>query len=467
MKTEFLAGIFLAVGLTANAKVELPNILSDNMVLQRNSETCLWGKAAPGAGITITAGWTDSVLETVAGADGKWRISMETPDAGGPYSIVFDDGEKTVLDNILIGEVWLCSGQSNMEMPMAGSRSQPVKGAADHIISARPDTPIRMCKVSRNATETPAEDCEAVWMENTPENVAATSAAAYYFAMKLQSVLDVPVGIIVSCWSGSPIRAWIDRATFDANAEVLSVSKNAAWAKATTMFNGMIAPLTGYDIRGLLWYQGEADIPHRDMYRTVQAAYVQMMRQYWNDPELPFYYVQLAPYSYDDPDGFSASLIREAQMLCLDDIPYSGMAVTMDVGDAGTIHPADKETVGNRLAYLALTKTYGIGGIDAEAPVYSSWKKEDGRIIVTFRTGPQGLSPVGHDLGGFEVSGEDNVFHPATARVMTGGDGKSVEVFCDEVENPVAVRYGFHNFSEATLFNGFGIPASPFRTDIQ
>ena len=158
-----------------------------------------------------------------------------------------------------------------------------------------------------------------------------------------------------------------------ANAEVLSVSKNAAWAKATTMFNGMIAPLTGYDIRGLLWYQGEADIPHRDMYRTVQTAYVQMMRQYWNDPELPFYYVQLAPYSYDDPDGFSASLIREAQMLCLDDIPYSGMAVTMDIGDAGTIHPADKETVGNRLAYLALTKTYGIGGIDAEATLFNGF----------------------------------------------------------------------------------------------
>lgn len=464
MKLKLLAALLLAAGVSANAKVSLPGIISDNMVLQQNSETALWGKAEAGAKVAVKAGWLDKSLETYADKDGKWKIRISVPDAGGPYSIEFNDGESTVIENVLIGEVWLCSGQSNMEMPMAGFQTQPVEGALERIINAAPDTPIRMCTIPRATADSPAEDCDTGWKENTPENVAWTSATAYYFASKLQAVLDIPVGIIVSSWGGTPIRAWIDEETLEACREDLAVQPEL-WMKSTLLFNGMIAPLTSYNVRGMIWYQGETDIPYGDMYRKVQPAFVDMIRRYWENPDMPFYYVQLAPHNYSDPMDTGAALIREAQMLNLGDIPNSGMAVTMDAGDPVCIHPSKKETAGNRLAYLALSKTYGIKGFEAEPPVYESWSCEDGRIIVTFKVGNQGLAPLGQILEGFEVAGEDNVFHPATAKILGSDGGRTIEVFCDKVKNPAAVRYGFRNFAEATLFNNFGIPASPFRTD--
>lgn len=464
MKKLLMIGMLAFAGLSANAKVVLPDIISDGMILQRNSETGLWGKAEPGAVVTIRPGWTEEEIVVKTDATGKWRTIVETPDAGGPYNIEFDDGEKVVVDNVLVGEVWLCSGQSNMEMPMKGFQTQPVEGAIEHIISARPETPIRICHVSRAASDTPAEECKVRWMENTPENVAGTSATAYFFAKKLQQILDIPVGIIVSSWGGTPIRAWLDKKTFSALSEEFAVQPES-WAKSTTLFNGMILPLTSYNVRGFLWYQGESDIPYNKLYRQALPAYVSMMRGYWKDGNKPFYYVQLAPYWYGDPDATQAAEMREAQMLCLDIIPNSGMATTLDIGDYGCIHPAQKEQVGNRLAYLALSGTYGMKGFEAEPPVYDSWSVENGRILVKFKVGPQGIAPRDHVLEGFEVAGEDHVFHPATAKVY-GKDARAVEVFCDEVENPVAVRYGFHNVAEATLYNCFGIPASPFRTDM-
>lgn len=464
MKKFYLTAALLAACLSAGAKVELPDVISSDMVLQRNSGTYLWGKAAPDTEVSIMLGWQETPVSVMSDSQGKWKVYVETPDAGGPYEIVLDDGEKTVLDNVLIGEVWLCSGQSNMEMPMKGFATQPVAGSIDYIVAARPDTPVRICNIQRAASDTPAEDCRARWMVHTPENVAEASAAAYYFAMKIHQVLDVPVGIIVSSWGGSTIRAWLDKATY------MSLSGEFAqqpetWSKSTTMFNGMIAPLTSFNIRGLLWYQGESDIPYAGMYRKALPAYAEMMRSYWNNPEMPFYYVQLAPHGYGNPAGTQASELMEAQMLCLQEIPCSGMVTTLDIGDADCIHPARKEQVGNRLAYLALSGTYGIKGIDAEPPVYESWGVKDGRIIVTFKTGPLGVAPRDHILGGFEVAGEDHVFYPATAKVCND-DFWSVEVFCKQVKNPVAIRYCFHNVAEASLFNNYGIPASPFRTDV-
>lgn len=463
MKTRILMISLLAVCLSANAKVELPDVIAGDMVLQRNSSTMLWGKTGPETKVTIQLGWQTEPVTVRSDSRGNWKANINTPDAGGPYTIVFNDGDRTVIDNILIGEVWLCSGQSNMEMPMKGFQTQPVEGAIEHIISARPETPIRICHVERASSDTPAENCKARWMRNTPENVAEASATAYYFAKKIQQTLDVPVGIIVSSWGGTPIRAWLDRETFDALSDAFAVQPES-WARSTTLFNGMIAPLTAFNVRGIIWYQGEADIPYNRLYRQALPAYVDMMRGYWGNPEMPFYYVQLAPHGYGDPDATQASELMEAQMFCLSEIPYSGMATTLDIGDADCIHPARKEEVGNRLAYLALSGTYGMKGFDAEPPVYESWKYVDGRIIVTFKVGPQGVAPRDHILEGFEVAGADNVFHPAVAKVC-GNDCRSVEVFCDMVKEPVAVRYGFHNAAEASLFNNFGIPASPFRTD--
>lgn len=466
-----MAALLLLCAQTIEAKVELPGIIGSGMVLQRNTETALWGKATAGKEVRIRTSWDRKTTSVKAGADGKWKVLVSTPEAGGPYTIEFNDGEKTVIDNIMIGDVWFCSGQSNMEMPMKGFSTQPIEGAADVIATASPDTPIRICQVSRKTSLVPQEECQAKWKTNSPEAVANTSATAYYFARKIQEVTGIPVGIIVSCWGGTPIQAWMDRETigkfpeFDLSFIGSGKMPEKAQNAPTTLFNAMVAPLIGFSVKGFLWYQGEANRTRAAQYRKLQPAYVEMMRNYWGDEKLPFYYVQIAPYVYEGNDKTTAAGLREAQMQNLDDIQNSGMVVTMDIGDEFCIHPARKEEVGTRLAYMALVRDYGLKGIDPFSPTYESWRVENGKIIVKFKVGSQGLAPLGHTLEGFEVAGADKIFHPAVARVLRDEGGKTIEVICPEVTEPAAVRYGFRNVAGASLYNCFGIPASPFRTD--
>ena len=463
----------LCLGLMAGgllqAKVRLASVFGSDMVLQRQCEAPLWGWAEPGAEVAATGSWDGSTVRTRCGADGKWMLKLKTPDAGGPYTVTVSDGETVTLENVLIGEVWLCSGQSNMEMPVHGFPNQPVEGSAEAIIRARAATPIRLCTVKRSTARTPQEECAAQWLKHTPEAVAGTSATAYYFARYLQSVLDVPVGVIVTCWGGTPVEAWMDRETMSGFKEFdLSFLDNPDQIdrpqyKPCGLYNGMIAPLVPYTVKGFLWYQGESNRPNPTQYRALMPAFVKMLRERWAQGELPFYYVQIAPYRYDGPDAISGALLREAQLHNLKDIPSSGMAVTLDIGDEGCIHPAKKEEVGTRLAWLALSKTYGMKGIDADTPVCEKMEVADGKAYLTFATGPDGLAPYGRTLTGFEMAGADRVFHPATARIEKGKS--RLIVACDAVPEPVAVRYAFRNVPEATLFNTSGIPASSFRTD--
>mgnify|MGYP005886234275 CR=1 FL=1 len=268
---------------------------------------------------------------------------------------------------------------------------------------------------------------------------------------------------------GTPVEAWMDRETMSGFKEFdLSFLDNPDQIdrpqyKPCGLYNGMIAPLVPYTVKGFLWYQGESNRPNPTQYRALMPAFVKMLRERWAQGELPFYYVQIAPYRYDGPDAISGALLREAQLHNLKDIPSSGMAVTLDIGDEGCIHPAKKEEVGTRLAWLALSKTYGMKGIDADTPVCEKMEVADGKAYLTFATGPDGLAPYGRTLTGFEMAGADRVFHPATARIEKGKS--RLIVACDAVPEPVAVRYAFRNVPEATLFNTSGIPASSFRTD--
>lgn len=460
------AALFAVIEL--DAKVVLPHVLGDNMVLQRETEVKLWGTAKPGKKVTITPSWNKEAMTVNAGKDGKWIASVRTGAAGGPYYIVFDDGEKLTVNNVLLGEVWFCSGQSNMEMPVKGYGNQPVEGNAEVILRARPETRIRMCTVKRASAFEEEDDCNASWLENTSEAVANTSATAYFFAEYLNKVLNVPVGIIVSCWGGTRIEAWMNRETIS-SFPGYDISYLDTKEKATRqddpvlLYNAMVAPVRNYTIKGFLWYQGESNRNRPGDYTKLQTAYVKMMRGLWGLGDLPFYYVQIAPYSYDKPDDVGSALLREAQMKSLAEIPNSGMAVTLDIGDKDCIHPAKKIEVGHRLAYMALEKDYGFKSIDSNSPVYQSMEIKDGKIILTFKVGSLGMCPRGHELTGFEVAGEDKVFHPASA-IIDRGD--KVEVICKEVPAPVAVRYCFHNWTEkASLYNNFGIPASSFRTD--
>ena len=363
----------LAFSMKSEAKVTLPSILGDNMVLQQQAEVKLWGKARPNATVTVKTSWNGQTYKSSSDGKGGWSLTVSTPVAGGPYKIIFNDGELLTLQNVLIGEVWFCSGQSNMEMPMGGFDRQPVRGTNDIIAKAKPSTPIRMYTTDskdgrwvRQFSKTPVEDCQGEWLENTPVNVSHISAVSYYFARYIQEVLEVPVGIVVSTWGGSKIEAWMSRESIKPFSSIdLSILDNDAEVKNPTatpcvLYNGKIAPLTNFAVRGFLWYQGESNRDNADLYQSLMPAFVADLRAKWGRGELPFYFVQIAPFDYEGADGTSAARLREVQLQNMKDIPNSGMVTTMDVGHPVFIHPVDKETVGNRLAYWALAQTYGM-----------------------------------------------------------------------------------------------------------
>ncbi len=466
--------LFLASSL--QAKVKLPTILDNNMILQQQTLVKLWGESNPKAKINIKTSWDNKAYTTISDNNGKWLLSVNTPVAGGPYEISISDGEIIVLKNILIGEVWFCSGQSNMEMPMRGFDRQPTKNSNDVIAKAKIKTPIRMYTTDsengswvRQFSKKPEAYCKGKWLENSSENVANISAVAYFFASYMQDALDVPIGIIVSSWGGSMVEAWMSREAISPFKEVnLSILDNDSIVKNPTstpcvIYNAKIAPLTNFAIKGFLWYQGESNRSNADLYAKLMPAFVKDLRQRWNVGDFPFYFVQIAPFNYENPDATSAARLREVQFRNMRDIPNAGMALTMDIGDPVFIHPADKETVGNRLAYWALAKTYGKSGIGYLSPEYKSMEKADDKIYIDFSNAPGGICPMWADLKGFEIAGEDKVFHPAKAEIET--KTARLMVSCKDVPNPVAVRYAYKNYAEASIFSVYGIPVTPFRTD--
>ena len=473
-KFLFLFVSLLCTAAVMHAKVELPPIFADNMVLQQQSDAAVWGKAEPGAKITITTTWSKAKTVVNAGEDGKWFARLATPVAGGPYEITFNDGDKVTVKNVLIGEVWICSGQSNMEMPMKGFLGQPVDGSTDLILEAKPATLIRSCNLKKTRTFEPQETCEATWYDHTPEGVAEASATAYFFAKRLYDVLGIPVAVINVSWGGTPIEGWMNPELLKSEfADEIDLSNlvNKEWPKKGAhqvpgvLYNGMLHSVVPYTAKGFIWYQGCNNRARFEQYKRLQPAFVKMLREEWGNDKMPFYFTQIAPYKYDNPDKSEAGYMMWAQAQTLELIPNSGMACLHDAGELACIHPANKKVVGDRLAFQALENDYGVKGIDSKTPIPVKFEFKDGEAIVTFDFCSRGLSPIGTDLDGFELAGEDKVFYPAKGRLL-GGKRNQIKVYqCPEVPNPVAVRYGMKNWSEATLFNCFGIPATPFRSD--
>lgn len=473
MKRFIISCAMSLIVIAMNAKVTLPSVFSDNMVLQQSADVVFWGKAEPGSMVTIRTSWTMERYRVKADEEGRWTLRVKTPAAGGPYEVTVSDGEKMTLKNVLIGEVWICMGQSNMAMRMKGSTGQPVNGAADFILKAKPTTMIRSCNLKNRVSVKPEDDCPATWYENTPKGVAEASAVAYFFAKYLNEALNVPVGIINASWGGTPIEAWMCQEVLEREfSNELNLNhfktgelpaKNSQFAPGT-LYNGMLHSLVPFTAKGFLWYQGCANRNRWEQYKRLQPEFVNMLRQKWGDEKLPFYFTQIAPYQYKDPDSREAAYMMWAQAQTLEHIPYSGMATTHDVGERNCIHPADKKQVGERLAYLALTNNYNIEGIDAKPPMPVSFIFKDGAAFVSFDAGKLGISPINTELEGcFELAGEDKVFYPATAIVEK--DRRSIKVYSQEVPSPVAVRYGMRNWSEALLFNCYGVPVTPFRSD--
>lgn len=448
----FLAGLLL-VSMAGQAKVEMPPVFSDNMVLQQKAQVAVWGSAT-GKKVTISASWTRKKTVVVPDADGKWFVRLETPPAGGPYEISVSDGEKKTFRNVLIGEVWLCSGQSNMDMPLRGWPGQPVEHATECIMGARPEIPIRIIDFRSKKTGLEA------WQENTPEVVYEASATAYFFAKKLYEILQVPIGLITADKGGSPIETWMSREILEK--EFPSEINEADDNPPAACYNSMIAPIIPYTFKGMLWYQGEDNRLRYKQYAALQTRFVQMIREEFQNPDAPFYFVQIAPYKYEDPDSFEAGYFYEAQQRTLSLIPHSGMVPTVDLGNYHFIHPPKKMEVGYRLAMLALVNDYGFKGVNPNPPVYKSVAFEDGKARITVELGGKvGLIPAKVPVGGFELAGEDRVFHPATAIAFKN----EIVVESAEVGNPTAVRYCFRNWAEGSLFSSNGIPLLPFRTD--
>jgi len=469
MKSALAAILLLGVQLV-QAEVTLPAIVSSNMVLQRNTTVALWGWAEAGEEISLEASWLDAALQTRAGEDGTWQLEVPTTESKEAQQIkIIGEGTEVILENILLGEVWLCSGQSNMQQSLLGYTGQPTFGGMEAIATAS-NPMLRLFSVNREGSKLPQEKLggHSPWQESSPESAAGFSAVAYFFGQQLQEILDVPVGLIHTSWGGSRVEAWISKEVMEGfrevNLDTVDISHRTNHIP-TALYNAMIQPLVPYAIRGATWYQGESNRNEPENYTGLLPAMVEDWRSRWGLGEFPFYYTQIAPYRYEDPDAFDApgntAYIREAQLMCLDLIPHSGMAVTMDIGDKTCIHPPKKKEVADRLLYHALSQTYGFPNIDHASPVYESMEVEEGALRLHFRNAENGLFAYAK-LEGFEIAGEDRVFYPAEAWIA---NRRELMVKSEQVAEPVAVRYAWRNWVEGTLFDASLLPASSFRTD--
>ena len=458
----FIVSLLLAVA-PAQAKIVLPSIFSNNMVLQQKDNVPVWGRSTANATVSVITSWNNKKYTARADSEGTWSLKVSTPSAGGPFNITISDGQKLTLTNILIGEVWVCSGQSNMEMPVKGFGNQPILQSADILLEA--DNPqIRLIRYERELKRTPQFDAKSTsWQVSNAEVARDFSAAGFQFAQLLQRKLQVPVGIIMSTWGGTRIEPWMPEKSLRAFPEIVvpAISDTAKIMRndPSVLFNAMIHPFLSYGIKGVLWYQGEGNRFNSKIYDRLMAAMVQEWRSRWQR-NFPFYYVQIAPFKYKDTIA-TAAYLREAQLKASTLIPNSGMVVSMDLGAENSIHPPDKTTIAKRLACWALANTYGWKGLPFAGPVYQSMTINNGDVTLTFSNIENGLTTFGKTLSAFEVAADDKVFYPATARIA----GKTVIVKCDQVKNPVAVRYAFKEWIEGDLFNTEGLPASSFRTD--
>lgn len=471
MKKWIISACLLMMQAGAWAKVTLPDIMSDNMVLQQQTEACLWGKADANAEVTIRPSWNNEAYKVKAGADGKWIAKIQTPTASyQTYTISISDGEEVKLNNVLVGEVWFCSGQSNMEMPLRGFWNCPIAGSNETIATASKWKGIRVATIEKNGQLQPVDECKGTWKVSNPENAPAFSATAFNFAMMMNQVLDIPIGIINCSWGGSMVEGWLPREIvsqypdIDLKRDIRKEEGHDWWhyMSPTLMYNGMLKPLQNYTIKGFLWYQGESNVGKHKTYAERLKTMVELWRKEWGLGELPFYYVEIAP--FNSTETTASAYLREAQFKAQSIIPNSGMISTNDLVqpyEIKNVHPKNKTDVGKRLAYMALSKTYHVPSIEAYGPVYKSMEVKDGAVILSFDHAEEGFNRMS-GMEGFEVAGSDKVFYPAKAEVF---NNLQIKVTCDKVAQPVAVRYCFRDFQIGNVANLRELPLYPFRTD--
>jgi sialate O-acetylesterase len=457
------------------ADVRLPKILGSNMVLQRDSSVKIWGWADAGEEVRVTCNWLDGQTSVTADTEGNWQVSVRTGAAGGPHAITIE-GENTVqLEQILFGEVWIGSGQSNMEMPLSAVSGaySGIKNAEQEIAEAEyPE--IRLFQAGNFSSNEPLDDVRpgitmygippaaCQWQACTPETIATFSSTAYFFARELHRELRVPIGIIDASWGGTSAETWTPAAGLEALGFLSELEQAGKLPQKsdqkipTRLYNGMIHPLRNFGIKGVVWYQGEGNTGRADKYQRLFSTMIGQWREIFAD-EFPFYFVQTSPFNYRN---VNAAYLREAQLNSLT-LPRTGMAVTMDIGNLTDIHPKNKQEVGRRLALWALANDYG-RDIVFSGPIYREGIFDHGKARLRFDHTGSGLATRnGRPPSDFSIAGSDKVFHPAEVEIV----GDQLIVSSDKVPEPKAVRYAFTSAAMPNLMNKEGLPASPFRTD--
>lgn len=482
---------------SAMAEVRLPHVLSSHAVLQRNSPIHIWGWSNPDE--TITVRFHDQTRSTTATDLGTWSLWLAPEQAGGPFSLTVQGSSTVTLSDILVGDVWLASGQSNMEIPLNGFPGNAViKNAQQEIANANLPT-VRLLRVEKKSSYYPLDDISATWTDCTPQTAADFSAVAYFFGREINSREHVPIGLIDSTWGGTPVESWISLDGISSDAGLMPLFANWAqftdglsnrqlylakeqredaaaaqanqpkpkhpwhpdgisWAPAS-LYNGMIAPETPYTIKGVIWYQGEtnSDPKRAPMYSKLFPALIHDWRDKWKEGNFPFFYVQISSFNSPNEDW---GTVRDAQRRTLS-VANTAMAVSLDVGQKDNVHPPDKQTVGGRLALAARALVYGEPQLEYSGPLFRTATEEGSAMRIWFDHAKSGLSSHGAALNGFEIAGPDGKFVPATAKI----EGETVVVQAEGVSKPSAVRYAWESYTEANLFNKDGLPASTFTTE--
>lgn len=472
--TVFAANVFPLHGFV-EAEVQLPRLVSSGMVLQRDSEVTLWGWAAPAESVRIKGDWLADELTVVASATGEWQTKLRTGKDSSPHQISIRGTNEKTLTDIRFGEVWIASGQSNMEMPLrkvSGAYTGVLNGG-DEIAQAKHPL-IRLFQVGNFASKEPVEDAqfgnehygippaECRWRACSPETVANFSSTAYFFARELHRHLDVPIGVVDASWGATNAEAWTPRNTlsklgYDSELKLEEQQPQDPNQKLPSrLYNGMIAPLTNMTIRGVIWYQGEGNCSRADQYRELFTSMIGSWRKEWS-AEFPFYFVQIAPYRYPK---LNSAFLREAQTESLE-LANTGMVCTLDIGDIKDIHPKNKQEVGRRLALLALEREYR-ERVDGSGPLFREFKREGDALRIFFDRAENGLrTRDGRPPAEFQIANADHKWFTATARIDNG----TVVVSSPRVQRPTAVRHAFTNTAQPNLTDGSGLPATSFRTD--
>lgn len=473
--------MLMAVATAGQAKVRLPHLVSDNMVIQQQTDVRLWGWAKAGRKVTATTSWSDQKAEAKADKQGRWLLTVKSPAASyEPLSITFDDGDgKVTISNVLAGEVWVCAGQSNMEMPVKGFGGCPVLNYNQEVLNAAGKRQVRSAKIPSIMRMTPQEDANTEWRECSPATVGEFSATGYFFAKLVNKALDIPIGLIEANKGGSRVESWLTKENLEKYTQeptdtmgIVNYKKEFDYQRALVWGNATFNPILNYTVKGILFYQGCSNVGDPgNQYSERLKLLVEQWRQQFGLGEIPFYFVQIAPYESGNAQGTWNALLQEQQFRASQIIPNSALVCTNDCVfpyEGTQIHPAQKQKVGQRLAYLALNKTYGIGSVICESPSYKDMQVKGDTVMIHLNNEYGGISRF-EDIQGFEVAGSDRVFHPAKAsHFWQPGGGywdECIVISSPDVRQPVAVRYCFRNWQLGNLANQGGLPLFPFRTD--